>query len=778
MFEFSIRPKIDAAAATPPSPPPPYLRTPRRCSTTINSMGSRKKDKKPKRGSAKDELKEDYTDEAPIKSVKNATEHKSQLQRLSEKDPEFYEFLKEHDKELLEFDDEEDGETDMDDEDTQEGEDEEDDPTDQTQASTKKEDESSIKTITSEMVDSWCKAIREERRIGAIRSIMRAFRSACHCGDDDSESKLSSMSFPVFNKILLFVLSEMDGILRTILKLPLSGGKKEMILEAMNTRAWKNYNHLVKAYLGNALHVLNQMTDTDMIAFTLRRLKFSSLFLAAFPALLRKYIKVVLHFWGTGGGALPIVSLLFLRDICIRLGSDCIDECFKGIYKAYVLNCHFVNPTKLQHVQFLGNCVNELYRVDLPSAYQHAFVFIRQLAMILREALATKRKEIFRKVYEWKYMNCLQLWTGAVCAYGSEADFKPLAYPLTQIISGVVRLVPTARYLPLRLRCIRMLNQIAAATNTFIPVAVLLSDMLDMKELNKPPTGGVGKALDLRTVLRVSKATIKTRSFQEACVSSVIEELAEHLAQWSYSPAFFELSFVPAVRLRSFCKSTKVERFRREMRQFIREIEANSEFTNKKRMAISYLPNDPSASSFMEDEKKKGASPLSKYVATLRLKAQQRNDALVESSVIVGEKASIFGKKKREDDDDDDDDDDVNVDGAAVFSSSWLPSGEHKAKNLEDDEKDKKEKKRQKQKGVGKKGAADEDVVEDFVLSSDEEEELMSDDENPIETQDVKTKAKAKAKAHPQHNKTSGKTSKRKGNFRNKNRSRKKRKAN
>ena len=185
----------------------------------------------------------------------------------------------------------------MDDEDTQEGkdEDEEDDPMDHADGLAKK-DEPSTKTITSEMVDSWCKAIREERRIGAIRSIMRAFRSACHCGDDDSELKLSSMSFPVFNKILLFVLSEMDGILRTILKLPLSGGKKEMILELMNTRAWKNYNHLVKAYLGNALHVLNQMTDSDMIAFTLRRLKYSSLFLAAFPSLLRKYIKVYFVF--------------------------------------------------------------------------------------------------------------------------------------------------------------------------------------------------------------------------------------------------------------------------------------------------------------------------------------------------------------------------------------------------------------------------------------------------------------------------------------------------
>lgn len=112
-------------------------------------------------------------------------------------------------------------------------------------------------------------------------------------------------------------------------------------------------------------------------------------------------------------------------------------------------------------------------------------------------------QEAFRKVYEWKYINCLELWTGAVCAYGSEVDFKPLAYPLTQIISGVARLVPTARYFPLRLRCIKMLNRIAASIGNFIPVSMLLLDMLEMKELNRPPTGGVGKAVDLRTILKV-----------------------------------------------------------------------------------------------------------------------------------------------------------------------------------------------------------------------------------------------------------------------------------
>lgn len=104
------------------------------------------------------------------------------------------------------------------------------------------------------------------------------------------------------------------------------------------------------------------------------------------------FSQTAVDLWGLGGGSLPLVSLLFLRDLCVRLGSDCLDECFKGMYKAYVLNCQFITAAKLQHVQFRANCVIELYGVDLPTAYQHAFVFIRQLAMILREALNAKTK--------------------------------------------------------------------------------------------------------------------------------------------------------------------------------------------------------------------------------------------------------------------------------------------------------------------------------------------------------------------------------------------------
>ncbi|CAO2817772.1 unnamed protein product [Amaranthus hypochondriacus] len=655
-------------------------------------------------------------------SKKEAKEHKQQLETLKQTQPEFYEYLKEVDKELLEFDDEgidDDAETELAEAEIEEEEDLDDSDFEKPDVVSKEKKEQVRVTITMEMVESWCKEILESEKVAPVRSLLKAYRVACHLAEENDENssfKLTTMSKPVMNKVMVETLSNIDGILRNLMKLPSYGGKKETLIEVKTTKLWKKYEHLVKSYLGNSLHALNQMTDAKAISFTLKNLTKSSLFLAAFPTFLRKYIKAVLHFWGTGSRELSFAAFWFLRTLSVQLGSDCLDECFKGLYKAYVMNCQFMNATKLQHIQVLRYMFVEFMSVDLPTAYQHGFVFIRQLAMILREALNMKTKEAFRKVYEWKYINCLELWTVAILKYGQEPDFRPLAYPLTQIISGVARLVPTARYFPLRMRCIRMLNCIAAATNTFIPVSMPLLDMIEMKELHSPPTGGVGKAVDFRTILKVSKQVLKTRSFQEACVASVTEELCEHLAQWSYSVAFFELSFIPAVRLRAFCKSTKIERFRKDVKELIRQIDANSEFTNKVRATISLLPSDPAASSFLEEEKKSGASPLSKYVAIVRQKSQQKNSFLAGSSLLYGAEPSISDEMQAASDEESDGDK-----GEGVFTNflSQQKESRDKPSEVENTKSKKKTNRRQE--------ATEDDIVEDLVLSSDEDDEPLED---------------------------------------------------
>jgi len=652
-------------------------------------------------------------------------QHVAELKRLLEKDPDFYKYLEENDKGLLEFKDDEI----EDDQETGISVDEEPVPKD--------EPKQSVKPITMEMVDSWCDGVQNER-IGSIRSILQAFRRACHYGEDQGDNsapKFSVMSGSVLDKVMHFVLKHMDRVLRQLLGAPSFGGKKETISELILSKPWKRHGNLMRIYLANALHMITEMTDEKMIAFTIHRARASAVFLAAFPSLLRKYVKALLHTWARGRGAMPLFSFMFLRDLCIQLGSDCLDTCLKGIYKAYLVNCKLsksISVSKLQHIQFLGNCVRELYSLDPQNAYQHAFVFIRQLGVILRGALTEKgpksaknkrqkesskstKKQMeksYQKVYDWQYIFCLELWTSVVCGCSSEEEFRPLAYPLTQIIHGVACLVPSARYFPVRLRCVKMLNCIAEATGTFIPVSSLLLDMLEMKELRGRPDGGVGKAVNLFSVKQVDKKTVKTRAFQEACIYSVVDELAKHLAHWSYSIAFFEMSFIPLVRLRSFCKTIKADRFRKEMKDLIHQIEANVEFIKSKRVGIAFSPNDPGVESFLQTEKEERCSPLSKYVATLHQRAQDRMDALDETSVIVGAESSTFSRRlseaqKQQDEQDDDE-------ATIAFSKNWLTE-EKKPKTA----KEKKKKRPREHDDV----AGEEDRVEDLVLSSDDDED-------------------------------------------------------
>ncbi|GJM85091.1 hypothetical protein PR202_ga01512 [Eleusine coracana subsp. coracana] len=464
-----------------------------------------------------DEIEEDEAEDddgASARKKAKAKQHAEQLRRLQEKDPEFYKYLEECDKELLEF---EDDEIEDDQETVGGGGGRDDEPSSERKGELKQR----LKPITMEMVDSWCSGA-EDGKIGSIRSILRAFRKACHYGEDqgdNSDTKFSVMSGSVLDKVMHFVLKHMDRILRELLGAPSFGGKKEAISELMITKPWKKHGNLMRIYLSNALHMITEMTDEQMIAFTIHRVRASAVFLAAFPALLRKYVK---------------------------------------------------------------------------KSYQ--------------------------RVYDWQYIFCLELWT----------------------------------------------------------VSSLLLDMLEMKELRGRPDGGVGKAVNLFSVKQVDKKTVKTRAFQEACIYSVVDELGKHMAHWSYSVAFFEMSFIPLVRLRSFCKTIKADRFRREIKDLIHQIEANVEFIKSKRAGIAFLPNDRGV------------------------------------DVIVGSESSTFSRRlseaqKQQDELDQDD-------GTIAFSKNLLA--------------EKKKPKTVKEKNKKRVHEHDDelDVVEDLVLSSDEEEEEEEED--------------------------------------------------
>ncbi|CAD6337778.1 unnamed protein product [Miscanthus lutarioriparius] len=77
-----------------------------------------------------------------------------------------------------------------------------------------------------------------------------------------------------FDKDLLGFDDDDDEI--ELLGAPSFGGKKEAISELMLSKPWKRHGNLMRIYLANALHMITEMTDEQMIAFTIHRVRASA----------------------------------------------------------------------------------------------------------------------------------------------------------------------------------------------------------------------------------------------------------------------------------------------------------------------------------------------------------------------------------------------------------------------------------------------------------------------------------------------------------------------
>uniref|UniRef100_A0A0A9WAR2 Uncharacterized protein n=3 Tax=Lygus hesperus TaxID=30085 RepID=A0A0A9WAR2_LYGHE len=387
---------------------------------------------------------------------------------------------------------------------------------------------------------------------------------------------------------------------------------------------------------------MNGVASDHILSVMLKHLHSMCSFVVCFPKISKTALKSLTKLWSTGEETVRVLAFLCILRLTTQQKSTLLNTALKLLYIAYIRGSKFVSMNTLPQINFMKQTLVDLYKLDPALSYQHAFLYIRQLAIHLRNAVTIHKKESFQTVYNWQYVHSLRLWVDLLSSATDSSELQQLLYPVVQIILGCIKLIPTSQYIPLRFHCIQMLIKLGRETNTYIPVLPLIIESLTVVDLNKHHKKASMKPFDFTFVLRVSKTAMTENGFTDAVVEYVFQLLMECSAAHSHSIAFPDLIVPTIIQLKTFVKNCKVPKYNSKLKQILSKLNENYAFVNNARNQLSLALRETAIINAFEADLRAKGTPLSKYWEQLnksqnlkRAKRATNNDKIANDGMYL-----------------------------------------------------------------------------------------------------------------------------------------------
>lgn len=581
------------------------------------------------------------------------------MAELSEKDPEFYQYLKNNDKDLLDFS----GTNPLDGIDDNDSEEENDKETEEVHEEVQAVEEQEKVELTLKLVKQWKKQLRSNPSLKLIRNIVTAFKVAVNLNKEENieDYKYTATDEKAIHELLFITLKDLPPVIQKLVPYKVVKGSRTLPTGSNVSKL----SSIMKSHASGLLVVLDDITNTETAVLILHSVDQLMPYFLSHRKILREIVKSIVGLWSTTRDLeTQIAAFAFLHNASKEFKKSMLELVLKTTYSTFIKSCRQTNMRSMPLINFQKNSAAELFSIDEGLGYQVGFEYIRQLAIHLRNTMnATTKKttksnpaEAYKIVYNWQYCHSLDFWSRVLSfscnpekENGNASQLRQLIYPLVQVTLGTIRLIPTAQFFPLRFYLIRSLIRLSQNTGVFIPIFPLLSEILVSSAFTKVPKKKENlEAFDFDHNIKCTKAYLGTRVYHEGLAEQFVDLVGEYFVLYCKNIAFPELATPAIISLRRYVKNSKNVKYNKQLSNIVEKLDQNSNFIQKSRANVEFSPTLRTEVNRFLNDTPWSKTPLGSYV-TVQREIKEERAKLLRESLEEEDKEKESSRKDQED---------------------------------------------------------------------------------------------------------------------------------